>query len=226
MSTSTRNLRTSTAALHSHYYGEMNYEQAWKLQQAYVQQRADGCKDDELILLQHPSTYTAGKRTEDSDRPGEDIPVIDVDRGGKITWHGPGQLVGYPIIQLCPPLDVVEFVRRLENALISCCAEFGVDTFRVQDRSGVWCQPAGVSQPAKIASIGIRVSRGVTMHGFALNCNPDLRSFELITACGIPDLVTTSLSEQTGKNITVTDLLNVTCDRVHRALIGELDDHR
>jgi lipoyl(octanoyl) transferase len=189
--------------------GLVPYEQAWDMQRELHARRVDGDVPDTLLLLQHPSVYTAGRRTEAHERPFDGTPVIDVDRGGKITWHGPGQLVGYPIIALPDPIDVVAYVRRLEAALIEVCAGFGLTTRRVEGRSGVWVaadEPgAGFRPERKVAAIGVRVARGVTMHGFALNCDPDLTAFGAIVPCGIPDAGVTSLSAEMGRDITVAD---------------------
>lgn len=157
-------------------------------------------RGDTVILLEHESTYTAGKRTEDSERPTDGTKVIDVDRGGKITWHGPGQLVGYPIMRLPDPIDVVGYVRYLEQVLIEVCQDFGLQTERVEGRSGVWA-PTGDTH-VKVAAIGIRVSEHVTMHGFALNCSNSLEPYETIVACGIKDAGTSTLTELTGSLIT------------------------
>jgi len=167
---------------------------------------------DTCLLLEHRPVYTAGKRTSPLDRPLGDpgAPVIDVDRGGKITWHGPGQLVGYPIVALDEPIDVVGYVRILEDALIRVCGDFGVRAGRVEGRSGVWVPGDVAGQPdRKVASIGIRVARGVTMHGFALNCDCDLSWFDKIVPCGITDASMTSLSAETGQTITVADTLPI-----------------
>ena len=185
--------------------GTIGYEQAWAYQRDVLERRAAGRIPDTLLLLQHPSVYTAGRRTEDAERPTDGTPVIDVDRGGKITWHGPGQLVGYPIVQLPDPVDVVAYVRALESALIEACAELGVETAQVAGRSGVWT-PDG---SRKLAAIGVRVSRGITMHGFALNCDPDLSAFDLIVPCGIRDAGVSSLSAELGKRVGVADALPV-----------------
>jgi lipoyl(octanoyl) transferase len=160
---------------------------------------------DTMLLLEHPSVYTAGRRTTQHERPFDGTPVIDVDRGGKITWHGPGQLVGYPIVRLPQPFDVVAYVRTLEAALIDACAEFGLGTRRVDGRSGVWT----LDGQRKVAAIGVRVTRGVTMHGFAVNCNPDLAAFGAIVPCGIADAGVSSLSAELGKTVTVADALDV-----------------
>ena len=158
------------------------YLQALELQRATHRAVVSGASPDTVILLEHPSVYTAGKRTENFERPTDGTPVIDVDRGGKITWHGPSQLVGYPILRLAEPIDVVGYVRRLEGILIAVLARLGVDAGRVDGRSGVW-----VDNTDKIAAIGIRVAEGVTMHGFALNCNNSFDAYTSIVACGIRD---------------------------------------
>jgi lipoyl(octanoyl) transferase len=163
--------------------------------------------ENTLLLLEHPSVYTAGRRTEILDRPLDDTPVIDVDRGGKITWHGPGQLVGYPIVKLKNSTDVVGFVRELETALISVCAEFGIKADRYCERSGVWVRDD--KSDRKIAAIGLRVAKGVTMHGFALNVNPDLSAYEKIIPCGISGAKVTSLSAEIGSEITINEVLPV-----------------
>ena len=159
-----------------------------------------GVREDTVLLLEHDSVYTAGKRTEDEERPEDGTPVIDVDRGGKITWHGPGQLVGYPIMKLPDPIDVVGYVRWLEQVLIDSIAEFGLKTERVEGRSGVWA-PIGDTH-VKIAAIGIRVAEKVTMHGFALNCNNSLEAYETIIACGIRDAKTSTISQMLQKEVT------------------------
>jgi lipoyl(octanoyl) transferase len=175
------------------------YLEAWDLQRDLAARRAAGDAPDTLILLEHPDVYTAGRRTEDAERPFDGTPVVDVDRGGKITWHGPGQLVGYPILALPSPLDVVAYVRVLEDALIAVCAEFGVPAHRVEGRSGVWT----MDDQRKLGAIGIRVRQGVTSHGFALNCSPDLAAFSRIIACGIRDASAGSLTGELGRTVTV-----------------------
>jgi lipoyl(octanoyl) transferase len=178
------------------------YEEAWRLQQqVHAEVVAGG--EDVTLLLEHPPVYTAGKRTEPWERPVDGTPVIDVDRGGKITWHGPGQVTGYPIVRLGDPVDVVAYVRELEQLLIDTCAELGLVTARVDGRSGVWT-PDGAR---KVAAIGIRVSRGVTMHGFALNCDPDLTAYDRIVPCGISDATVTSLSRELGRDVPVAEVL-------------------
>jgi lipoyl(octanoyl) transferase len=187
--------------------GLVPYEEAWEMQRQVHARRLAGEGPDTLVLLQHPSVYTAGKRTQPHERPFDGTPVIDVDRGGKITWHGPGQLVGYPIVALPDPLDVVAYVRRLEEALIAVCAGFGLATGRVDGRSGVWVAADGPLPERKVAAIGVRVARGVTMHGFALNCDPDMSAFANMVPCGIPDAGVTSLSAELGRDITVADAI-------------------
>ena len=182
--------------------GTVPYDEAWRLQQAVHAQVADG-GEDVALLLEHPPVYTAGKRTEPWERPSDGTPVVDVDRGGKITWHGPGQVTGYPIVRLADPVDVVAHVRRLEQLLIDVCAELGLTTGRVEGRSGVWT-PDGAR---KIAAIGIRVARGVTMHGFALNYNPDLTAYDRIVPCGLVDATVTSVSRELGRDVTVDEVL-------------------
>ncbi len=178
----------------------VDYEAAWQLQKSVHYRVAKGEISDTVLLLEHSSVFTAGKRTEDEERPTDGTPVIDVDRGGKITWHGPGQLVGYPIMKLPEPIDVVGYVRWLEQVLINSIAEFGIVGERVGGRSGVWVNVDGAYE--KVAAIGIRVAEKVTMHGFALNCNNSLDPYETIIACGIRDAKTTTLSLQAGSEIT------------------------
>jgi lipoyl(octanoyl) transferase len=185
--------------------GLVPYDVAWAEQRRVHEARVAGELPDTVLLLEHPPVYTAGKRTAPEERPTDGTPVIDVDRGGKITWHGPGQLVGYPIVRLPDPVDVVAHVRRVEEALILACADLGVDATRVDGRSGVWVLGADGGQDRKIAAIGIRVSAGVTMHGFALNCDCDLSWFDRIVPCGLTDATVTSLSRETGRDITVAE---------------------
>jgi lipoyl(octanoyl) transferase len=182
---------------------DVGYADGWERQREVHAQRVADRIDDTVLLLEHTPVYTAGRRTEAWEKPVDGTPVIDVDRGGRITWHGPGQLTGYPIVRLADPVDVVAYVRRLEAALIAGCARLGVETRRVDGRSGVWT-PDG---QRKVAAIGVRVAKGVTMHGFALNCDNDLAAFASIVACGITDAGVTSLSAETGSHITVADAL-------------------
>jgi lipoyl(octanoyl) transferase len=182
--------------------GLVPYDEAWGLQQSLHDDVVEGA-EDVTLLLEHPPVYTAGKRTDPWERPVDGTPVVDVDRGGKITWHGPGQITGYPIVRLADPVDVVAYVRRIEQLLIDVCAELKLATDRVEGRSGVWL-PDGSS---KIGAIGIRVARGVTMHGFALNCDPDLSAYDRIVPCGISDASVTSLSRELGRDVTVDEVL-------------------
>jgi lipoyl(octanoyl) transferase len=185
----------------------MEYVEALELQRALHGEIAEGQRENTLVLLEHPSVYTAGKRTQDHERPHDGTPVIDVDRGGKITWHGLGQIVGYPIVRLAKPTELVGFVREIETALIHTCSELGLTTTRVEGRSGVWVVDSKGER--KIAAIGIRVARGVTMHGFALNVEPDLSPFEAIIPCGIEDAAVTSLALELGRSISVDEVLPI-----------------
>lgn len=189
--------------------GLLDYEQAWQWQRQLHEQRVAGEIDDTALLLEHPPVYTAGRRTEAWERPTDGTPVIDVDRGGKITWHGPGQLVGYPIVELPNPVDVVAYVRRMEEVLVEVCAELGVKAGQVAGRSGVWLPADDRGPERKLAAIGIRVAQGVTLHGFSLNCNPDLSWFSRIVPCGITDAGVTSLTAELGREVSVTDALPV-----------------
>ncbi|MBT2384186.1 lipoyl(octanoyl) transferase LipB [Streptomyces sp. ISL-11] len=235
----------------------VEYQEAWQEQRrVHADRFADGIPDT-CLLLEHPAVYTAGRRTEDSERPLDGTPVVDVDRGGKITWHGPGQLVGYPILKLPRPVDVIAHVRRLEEALILACADFGLETTRVEGRSGVWVlgdpvadrpavgglnldfdprltdeefdprlngpeyAPSNAGQrreDRKLAAIGIRIAKGVTMHGFALNCDPDNTWFDRIVPCGIRDAGVTSLSNELGRRVPVTEVVPVLEKRLREVL--------
>ena len=199
-----------------------DYLETWDLQRQVHEQRVRGEIPDTCLLLEHRPVYTAGRRTDPLDRPVGDpgAPVIDVDRGGKITWHGPGQLVGYPIVALAEPIDVVAYVRMIETALIKVCAEFGVQAGRIEGRSGVWLPAAAAGQPdRKVAAIGIRVAKGVTMHGFALNCDCDLSWFDRIVPCGLRDASVTSLSREAGRQVTVSETIDAV-ERHLAAVIG------
>ena len=187
--------------------GVIDYLSAWQMQKEIQEKVINNIEPNTLLILQHPSVYTAGRRTEITDRPLDNTPVIDVDRGGKITWHGLGQIVGYPIIKLKNSTDVVGFVRELETALIEICDEFGIKAQRYCERSGVWLRDAMGDR--KIAAIGLRVAKGVTMHGFALNVNPDLSAYSKIIPCGIADAKVTSLSAELGRNITIDEVMPV-----------------
>ncbi len=215
-------IRAGTDPIEIRQLGTVDYRTAWQLQRDVADARAAGGPDT-LLLLEHPPVFTAGRRTEQYERPADGTPVIDTDRGGKITWHGPGQLVGYPIVRLAEPLDVVNFVRRLEESLINVCADLGLATGRVDGRSGVW-SPAGGGRPArKIAAIGVRVARATTLHGFALNCDCDLAAFGNIVPCGIADAGVTTLSAEAGRRITVDDVRSRVADAVCDALDGRLE---
>jgi lipoyl(octanoyl) transferase len=216
----TRSCRRSAEPLRIDRLGTVDYRAAWDVQRANADARRDGTGPDVLMLLEHPSVYTAGKRTQPEDRPTDGTPVVDVDRGGRITWHGPGQLTGYLIVRLPDPVDVVAYVRRLESALIEVCAAYGVAATRVEGRSGVWV-PASAARPdRKVAAIGIRVARGVTMHGFALNCDCDLTWFDRIVPCGISDATVTSLTAELGRPVTVTDAMPYVEKRLAEVLRG------
>jgi lipoyl(octanoyl) transferase len=199
--------------------GVVPYLEAWDLQRQVHAGVVSGERPDTLILLQHPAVYTAGKRTEPHERPFDGTPVVDVDRGGKITWHGPGQITGYPIVRLPEPVDVVSHVRRLESALIAVCADLGVPAGRVEGRSGAWVLADARGPDRKIGAIGIRVAQGVTMHGFALNCDCDLAGFSRIVPCGIPDAGVTSLTAELGRDVSVAAALPY----VERRMSGVLD---
>jgi lipoyl(octanoyl) transferase len=212
-------VRSAVAPLEVRRLGVVDYSEAWRLQRELAEERIAGGPDT-LLLLEHPPVYTAGKRTEAHERPVDGTPVIDTDRGGKITWHGPGQLVGYPIIGLAQPIDVVKYVRRLEDSLIAVCASFGLSTGKVEGRSGVWVPGGDGRQARKIAAIGIRVARATTLHGFALNCDCDLDAFSSIVPCGISDAGVTSLSAELGRTVTVADVTETVIEAVRDALDG------
>ena len=187
-----------------HRLGQVPYDDGLRLQQSLHAAVADGA-EDVVLLLEHEPVYTAGRRTEAWERPPAGVRVVDVDRGGRITWHGPGQLTGYPILRLADPVDVVAYVRRVEQVLIDTCAAVGLGADRVEGRSGVWTADGR----RKVAAVGIRVARGVTMHGFALNCDPDLRAYDAIVACGIRDATVTSLSAELSRPVPVSEVLPV-----------------
>ncbi|NES12396.1 MULTISPECIES: lipoyl(octanoyl) transferase LipB [Micromonospora] len=202
-------MSVTTSGLTAVRAGVLDYQAAWDEQRRLHAAVVAGEQGDTVLLLEHPSVYTAGKRTEPWDRPMDGTPVIDVDRGGKITWHGPGQLVGYPIVTLPDPVDVVAYVRRVEQMLIDVCAEFGLTAGRVEGRSGVWVPEDDRGPARKVAAIGIRVARGVTLHGFSINCDCDLTYFDRIVPCGIRDAGVTSLTAELGRPVTVADVLPV-----------------
>ena len=195
------------------------YSEGLSLQRAVHQAVVSGERPDTVILLEHEPVFTAGKRTAPDERPTDGTPVVDVDRGGKITWHGPGQLVGYPILRLADPIDVVAYVRQLEGVLIDVVREFGIAGQRVDGRSGVWIVADGVEE--KIAAIGIRVAEGVTMHGFALNCSNSLEPYEKIVACGIRDAGVTTMSRVAGRTITPADVLETLQARLNTEFARE-----
>ncbi|GAA4479312.1 lipoyl(octanoyl) transferase LipB [Rhodococcus olei] len=226
MSSPTASVRISSEPLEIRELGLVDYLQAWDLQRTLAAERAEDRGRDTLLLLEHPSVYTAGRRTQPEDRPTDGTPVIDVDRGGKITWHGPGQLVGYPIVKLAEPVDVVNYVRRIEEALIAVGTDLGLDCGRVEGRSGVWL-PAGMRDGVwlperKIAAIGVRVQRGVAMHGFALNCDAALDRFDDIIPCGIADAGVASLSGELGRRVTVADVIPAVVAAVTAVFDGAL----
>ncbi|MFP5022005.1 lipoyl(octanoyl) transferase LipB [Pseudonocardia phyllosphaerae] len=204
--------------------GRVEYQQAWDTQRANAEARRTADGPDVLMLLEHPPVYTAGRRTQPEDRPDDGTPVIDVDRGGRITWHGPGQLVGYPIVGLGEPMDVVDYVRRLEEALIRVCHDLGLTTAgRIEGRSGVWLPAEGFAkQERKIAAIGVRIAGGVTQHGFALNCDADMGDFGRIVPCGITDAGVTTLSAELDRDVTVDEVTPAVTTAVLDALDGRL----
>jgi lipoyl(octanoyl) transferase len=201
----------STAGLEIIHAGLVDYQDAWARQRLRHESVVKGQASPAVFLLEHPSVYTAGKRTNSWDRPVDGTPVVNVDRGGRITWHGPGQIVGYPIVRLPDPVDVVAYVRRVERMLMDVCADFGVTTVRVarESHTGVWVPADERGPERKIAAIGVRVARGVTLHGFALNCDCDLTAYDRIVPCGIADAGVTSLARELGRDVTVAEVLPV-----------------
>lgn len=222
-----RSIRADSAPIRVRNLGTADYEEVFGLQHREALRRAEDRIEDQLLLLEHPAVYTAGRRTKDTDRPLDGTPVVEVDRGGEITWHGPGQLVGYPIVKLADPVDVVDYVRRIEQAMIAVCRDLGlVDVGRVEGRSGVWL-PAGRREgrslpERKISAIGIRVAKGVAFHGFSLNCDCDLDAFGAIVPCGIQDAGVTSLTAELGRRVSVDEVRDVARDHVLAALDGHL----
>ncbi len=216
-----QSIRAAIGAIDVRHLGSIDYRSAWQLQRELADARSAGGPDT-LLLLEHPAVYTAGRRTELCERPPDGIPVVDTDRGGKITWHGPGQLVGYPVVGLAEPLDVVNYVRRLEESLISVCADLDLRAGRVDGRSGVWLPDAAGLAPRKVGAVGVRVSRSIALHGFALNCDCDLIAFDSIVPCGIADAGVTSLSAELGRHITVEDVRRQVAVAVCDALDGRL----
>ncbi|KAE8765112.1 lipoyl(octanoyl) transferase LipB [Georgenia thermotolerans] len=196
----------------------VDYHWAWDLQRRVHAEVVAGEREDTVLLLEHAGVYTAGKRTASWDRPTDGTPVVDVDRGGRITWHGPGQLIAYPIVRLREPVDVVAYVRALEQAVIDLAAGNGVATTRVAGRSGVWVTADARGRDRKLCAVGVRVAKGVTMHGIAINACPDLSAYDRIVPCGIDDADVTSLSAETGRTITPLDIVDATEDQLARAL--------
>lgn len=199
--------------------GLVPYTEAWEMQERLHAERVDETRPDTVLLLEHPSVYTAGKRTLALSRPTDGTPVVEVDRGGDITWHGPGQIVGYPIVRLPDPIDVIGYVRLLESIIIDVCADFSVPTERVKGRTGVWVLADERGPERKIAAIGIRVAKRVTMHGFALNCDPDLTEFDRIVPCGISDASVTSLSKELGRQVPTTEVIDHVEERLRTSLV-------
>src|SRR6195952_5202016 len=217
-----RRVRLSDASVQFVEPGPVDYQVAWDWQRDLAAAREQDRGPDTVLLLEHPAVYTAGRRTEPADRPTDGTPVVDVDRGGRITWHGPGQLVGYPIVKLQDPVDVVAYVRLLEQALMLACADLGLPGVgRVAGRSGVWL-PRDSRPERKIAAIGVRIARGVTTHGFALNCNPDLAAYDRIVPCGIRDAGVTSLTAELERTVVVSDAIPIVRSRLEQALDGHI----
>lgn len=227
-----RSIRASADPVDVRNLGVVDYQEAWDIQAELAAKRAEGEIGDTMLVLQHPSTFTAGKRTQPEDMPDGTypVPVVTVDRGGRITWHGEGQLVVYPIIKLAEPVDVVDYVRRLEEALIEAVRLAGVETAgRIDGRSGVWvpaatraADPSASTRDRKVAALGIRVTRGVTMHGLSLNCNNTLEHYSHIVACGIDDADVTTMSLELGRDVAPNDMEQLLVDALLRALSGEL----
>lgn len=218
-----KSIRAQESAAETHFMGVVDYKEAWDTQARLAASRYAGETGDHILVLEHPDIYTAGKRTQPEDRPTNGLPVIDVDRGGRITWHGRGQLVVYPIIQLAEPIDVVDYVRRLEEAAIEALRRIGLtECGRIEGRSGVWL-PETATQPArKVAALGIRVTHGVTMHGMSVNCNNTLDFYEHIVPCGIADAGVTTISNELNRTITPDDLAPVLLEALNQALDGTL----
>lgn len=204
------------SAIETMRLGTLNYQSAWDLQKSIHNEVANGSRKNSLLLLEHPPVYTAGRRTLIEERPTDGSEVIDVDRGGKITFHGPGQIVGYPIVKLRESENVVGFVREIETSLIEVCNEFGIPGERYCERSGVWIRD-GVGD-RKIAAIGIRVAKGVTMHGFAINVDPDLSFYERIVPCGIKDASVTSMRKELNRQISIDEVIDVVETKILSAL--------
>ena len=216
-------IRDISTPLEVYDLGTVDYVEMWDRQAELAAQRADGLINDQLLFLAHPNPYTAGKRTQPEDRPTNGLPVVDVDRGGRITWHGPGQLVCYPIIKLAEPVDVVDYVRRVEEAIIQVVRDLGLqDAGRVDGRSGVWIPGNDTRPERKVGALGIRVTRGVTMHGLALNCNNTLEFYQHIVPCGIADAGVTTLSAELGRDVDTHDMIAPLAAALGAAFSGEL----
>ena len=216
-------IRDISTPLEVYNLGTVDYVEMWDRQAELAAQRADGLINDQLLFLEHPNTYTAGKRTQPEDRPTNGLPVVDVDRGGRITWHGPGQLVCYPIIKLAEPVDVVDYVRRVEEAIIQVVRDLGLhDAGRVDGRSSVWIPGNDTRPERKVGALGIRVTRGVTMHGLALNCNNTLEFYQHIVPCGIADAGVTTLSAELGRDVDTHDMIAPLAAALGAAFSGEL----
>ena len=216
-------IRDISTPLEVYNLGTVDYVEMWDRQAELAAQRADGLINDQLLFLEHPNTYTAGKRTQPEDRPTNGLPVVGVDRGGRITWHGPGQLVCYPIIKLAEPVDVVDYVRRVEEAIIQVVRDLGLqDAGRVDGRSGVWIPGNDTRPERKVGALGIRVTRGVTMHGLALNCNNTLEFYQHIVPCGIADAGVTTLSAELGRDVDTHDMIAPLAAALGAAFSGEL----
>ncbi|WIM67012.1 lipoyl(octanoyl) transferase LipB [Corynebacterium breve] len=225
-----KSIRASSDPLDVRHLGLVDYQEAWDIQADLVKQRSADEIGDTVLVLEHPSVYTAGKRTQPSDRPMNGLPVVDVDRGGRITWHGEGQLVVYPIVKLAEPVDVVDYVRRIEEAVIQAVRVAGVEAAgRIDGRSGVWLPDSvraasakASARDRKIAALGIRISRGVTMHGLSLNCNNTLEFYDHIVACGIDDADVTTMSLELGREVTCADMVTPVMEALDDALAGRL----
>ncbi|WP_100422689.1 lipoyl(octanoyl) transferase LipB [Sediminihabitans luteus] len=203
----------------------VDYHRAWDLQRETHAAVVAGDAPPTVLLVEHEGVYTAGRRTNRADRPVDGTPVVEVDRGGKITWHGPGQLVAYPVVPLREPVDVVAYVRTLEQAVIDVCASLGLATVRVEGRSGVWVPADASRRERKVCAIGVRVARGVTMHGLALNCDPDLAAFDRIVPCGIADADVTSLSTELGREVTIAEVEPLLRDALGARLTEVVREH-
>lgn len=202
----------------------MDFEQAWAIQRRVHAEVVAGQRPNSLLLVEHESVYTAGRRTAHYDRPQDDTPVVEVDRGGRITWHGPGQIVVYPIVKLAEPIDVIAYVRALEQAVIEVCAGLGLVTGRVEDRTGVWVRADARGRDRKVCAIGVRTARNVTMHGIALNCEPDLSRFGVIVPCGISDADVTSLSHELMRRVQIAEVVAPLVEALERNLAPLVED--